>query len=81
MVWAPGEMWRLPNLANNRSEQNPGVLGKEKWEERRSLAPLVLGPRRALFGALAEGRARDQGLHTAGLIGQVIPRERRWESG
>lgn len=26
-------MWWLLNPANNTSEQNPGVLGKEKWEE------------------------------------------------
>ena len=40
----PGEKRWLLNPANNRSEQNPRVLGKEKWEERRVPAPLVLGP-------------------------------------
>lgn len=43
-------MWWLLNPANNRLEQNPGVLGKEEWEEKRLLGPLALGPGRALLG-------------------------------
>lgn len=57
MVWPPGEMWWLLNSANKRSEQDPGVLGKKKREERQLSAPLVLGPGRALIGAFPESKA------------------------
>lgn len=42
---APGEKRWLLNPAKHRiREQNPRVLGKEKWEERRSPAPPGAGP-------------------------------------
>lgn len=46
----PREMRWLLNPANNRSEQNSVSWGKTEVGER-SLVALVLGTRRALFGA------------------------------
>ena len=74
-----GEVWQLLNPANNRPEQSPGVLGKQKWEERRSLAPLVLAPGEPALGLQLKTQP-EIGAPASGSIGQVIPGERRRES-